>query len=83
MDSHTKESTSSFPTGSGDSSDNSFSCTEVKFSTRKVIKEEEGLCPLGQNIIYTHCNQILANGIMFVTLLGNLKKHNRNVHIRE
>lgn len=80
---HTKESTSSFPTGSGNSSNNSFSCIEVKFSTGKVIKEEEGLCPLGQNIIYTHCNQILANGLMSITLLGNLKKHNRNVHISE
>lgn len=76
MEGHTKESTSSFSTSSGDSSDNSFSCIQVKFSTGKVIEEEKGLCPLGQNVIDTHCNQILTNGIMFITLLGNLKKHN-------
>lgn len=79
----TKKSTSSFSTSFSDSSDNSFSCIEVKFSTGKVIKEEEGFCSLCQNIIYTHCNQILTNGIMLVALLGNLWKYKMHVHIIE
>lgn len=83
MAGHTKKSTSSFSTSFSNSSNNSFSYTEVKFSTGKVIKEEEGLCSLCQNIINTHCYQILTNGIMFVAQLGNLYKNNINIHIRE
>lgn len=72
---HTEEGTPSFPACLCDPSNNSCSCTEVKFSTGKVIEEEEGLCSLGQDVIHTHCNQVLTNGVMFVALLGNL--HNR------
>lgn len=82
MEAHTEESTSSLSTSLGDPSDNSFSHTEVKFSTGKVIKEKEGLCSLCKNVIYTHCNQILTNGVMFIALLGNLAK-GINIHIRE
>ena len=81
MEAHTEESTSSLSTSLGDPSDNSFSRMEVKFSTGKVIKEKEGLCSLGQNVIYTHRNQILTNGLMFTALLGNLPE-DINIHIR-
>lgn len=83
MGDHTKESTSSFSTSFSNSSNNGFSRTEVKFSTGKVIEEEEGLCSLCQNVIYTHCNQILTNGIMFIAQLGNLQKNNTNIYMRE
>lgn len=74
IDDHTKESTSSFSTSFCDSSNNSFGRVEVKFSTGKVIEEEEGLCSLCQNIIYTHGDQILTNGVVFIALLGDLEK---------
>ena len=82
IDDHTEESTSGFFTSFSDSSNNSFSRTGVKFSTGKVIEEKEGLRSLCQNIIYTHRNQILTNGFMFMALLGNLQK-NINIHISE
>lgn len=82
MEVHTEESTSSLFTSFGDPSDNSFSSTEVKFSTGKVIEEKEGLCSLCQNVIYTHRNQILTNGVMFTALLGNLPK-GINIRIRQ
>lgn len=64
------------------SNDNSFSRMEVKFSTGKVIKEKEGLCSLGQNVIYTHIAANPDNGLMFTALLGNLPE-GINIHIRE
>ena len=78
---HTEERTPSLHTRFGDSSHNSFRGAEVEFPTGKVIEEEEGLCSLCQNVIYTHSNQVLANGIMFIALLGNLE-NNRNIHMR-
>lgn len=61
---HTQESTASLSTGSSNSSDNSFGRSEVKFSTGKVIEEEEGLSSLREDVVYTHCDQILTDGAM-------------------
>lgn len=73
---HTQESTASLSTGSSNSSDNSFSRSEVEFSTGKVIKEEEGLSSLCEDVVYTHCDQILTDGAMLIAQLGDLQDIN-------
>lgn len=80
---HTQESTASLSTGSSNPSNNSFSRTEVELSTGKVIEEEEGLSPLCEDVVDTHGNQILTNGVMLTAQLGNLQdisNHTGNKH---
>lgn len=76
---HTEEGTPSCPARFGDASNNRCSSANVKFPTGKIVEEEEGLCPLCQDIVHTHGNQVLANGTVLVALLGNLR-NSRNIH---
>ena len=63
-------------TGCGNSSNNRYSCTEIKLPAGKVIEEEERLCSLCEDVIHTHRHQVLTDGIVLIAELGDLQNIN-------
>lgn len=72
MHGRTQQGTASLLASCSNSSNDGFSCTEVELPTGKVVKEEEGLCSLGEDVVHTHGHQILPDGIMLIAQLRNL-----------
>lgn len=69
----TQESTSCTPASLSYSFFDGFHHFSIEFATGQMAEEEEGLSPLGQEVIDTQGHQVLPDGVVPFTDLGHLQ----------
>ena len=67
------EGTAGFFAALGDTFNDVGSAGDIEFAAGEIVKEEQRFCALNQNVVDAHCNEVDADGVVFVPVEGEFE----------